>query len=118
MDLFERAKRTGRGHQREMRGVLGLGYGGVPGREANPLDILIFPWEHQERWSNRQLRKDYSVVPELSATLITQQQDPSFPANSGFHILYLSQKVRAGRTNHPHRLHPFFRRENSPRERR
>lgn len=36
MDLFERVMQTGRGHQREIRDVLGLGYGGVPGRETTP----------------------------------------------------------------------------------
>lgn len=76
------------------------------------MNILIFPCEWLERhWkslSNIGQHRDNSTVPEFSATLITLQHSPSFPVNSGFHMMYLSQKVKGSRANHPNRSHPIF----------
>lgn len=92
MDLFERVMQTGRGHQREIRDVLGLGYGGVPGRETTPtVGHPYLPMGMTRKTlrsvSNIRQHKEYLIIPELSATLTALQRNPSFNANSDFHIL-------------------------------
>ena len=68
-----------------------------PPRYPNILKSLSNMWQH----------KDYSTIPELSATLITWQQNPSFPANLCFpHIVFVTESPR--KNDSPPQTLPHF----------